>query len=318
MSLKALRYFVVTAEELNITRAADRLFLSQQALSRHIQRLEEEYHTTFFLRHPSLQLTDEGKRFLSYAKRALANEQDIREVLADISQNCRHTLSVGMSRLRAESMFLQIYDTFHAAHPNISIDLHNGTTQSNIEQLQNGQLDFVIGVNLPNLDRIQRIPLLTNDLRACFSSDFLKRFRPDTWERDLQRFHTEQGVRLAELLDLPLLTLRNKHQIREEMNYFLKDSPAPILSVECDTQPLIYDLAKNGYGVGIITTAVFRQGANQQARLKGSPLLFNILDFKAKSNLHLAFRQDRVMPQYMLDFCQCCRIVSQNTAPSQG
>ena len=43
MNLRSLEYFLIAAEELNFTRASERLFITQQALSSHIKRLEEEY-----------------------------------------------------------------------------------------------------------------------------------------------------------------------------------------------------------------------------------------------------------------------------------
>lgn len=49
MNLKSIEYFLVTVEEMNITRAAERLFISQQALSSHLKRLEDEYGVCLFL-----------------------------------------------------------------------------------------------------------------------------------------------------------------------------------------------------------------------------------------------------------------------------
>lgn len=53
MNLKSIEYFLAAAEEMNITRAAERLFISQQALSSHLKRLEEEYGVPLFERRPS-------------------------------------------------------------------------------------------------------------------------------------------------------------------------------------------------------------------------------------------------------------------------
>ena len=54
MNLRSLEYFLVVTEEMNFTRAAERLFITQQALSSHIQRLEAEYDAELFHRKPVL------------------------------------------------------------------------------------------------------------------------------------------------------------------------------------------------------------------------------------------------------------------------
>ena len=76
MYYTSLRYFLIAAEELNITRAAERLHLTQQALSTHITKLEAEYRTTFFERKKSgLALTAEGRRFYEFAASARKLEE---------------------------------------------------------------------------------------------------------------------------------------------------------------------------------------------------------------------------------------------------
>ena len=64
MNLRNLEYFLVAAEELNFTRAADRLFITQQSLSHHIQKLESEFGTPLFERTPPMTLTPAGACFL--------------------------------------------------------------------------------------------------------------------------------------------------------------------------------------------------------------------------------------------------------------
>ena len=61
MHIQGFEYFLVAAEELNITKAAAKLYISQQYLSAHIHRLEEQYGVELFQRRPTLQLTLAGK-----------------------------------------------------------------------------------------------------------------------------------------------------------------------------------------------------------------------------------------------------------------
>lgn len=82
MSLDQLRYFVVVAEEENITRAASRLYLSQPPLSRQIKALEEELETPLFQRrHNGLELLPAGRRLLDEARRILYAVDGLRERL---------------------------------------------------------------------------------------------------------------------------------------------------------------------------------------------------------------------------------------------
>ena len=73
MDLRNLRYFVVVAEELNITRAAEKLHMSQPPLSAQIKSLEEELDTVLFIRGKRrLKLTESGQLFYRRAKEILS------------------------------------------------------------------------------------------------------------------------------------------------------------------------------------------------------------------------------------------------------
>ncbi len=76
MNLKSIEYFLITVEEMNFTRAAGRLYISQQALSSHISRLEEEYGIRLFERRPALSLTPEGEEMYFYGSRILEAERE--------------------------------------------------------------------------------------------------------------------------------------------------------------------------------------------------------------------------------------------------
>ena len=84
MNLKSIEYFLITVEEMNFTRAAGRLYISQQALSSHISRLEEEYGIRLFERKPALSLTPEGEEMYFYGSRILEAERKLRAAFSDI------------------------------------------------------------------------------------------------------------------------------------------------------------------------------------------------------------------------------------------
>ena len=103
MDLRALRYFVATAEELNITRAAEKLHMSQPPLSHQLHLLEEELGTPLFLRgHRRLQLTPEGELLLRRARQLLELEEKTRGEIRQVQQSLSGRLF--LCRSRADSL----------------------------------------------------------------------------------------------------------------------------------------------------------------------------------------------------------------------
>ena len=84
-----------------------------------------------------------------YGSRILEAERKLRAAFSDIRENCRATMRVGISRLRGEVFFPNIWKYFHASHPNITIDLIDGNSEENEELLLSGKLDLFIGVDIP-------------------------------------------------------------------------------------------------------------------------------------------------------------------------
>ena len=85
MELRHIRYFKAVAEELNFTRAAEKLNIAQPPLSRQIQDLEQDLGTKLFIRNPhKILLTHEGELFLQYANQILdlvnRSAEEVREV----------------------------------------------------------------------------------------------------------------------------------------------------------------------------------------------------------------------------------------------
>lgn len=144
MDLRRVRAFVTVAESLSVTRAAERLHISQPPLSRQIHQLETELGLTLFVRHRhGVTLTDDGHRLLEKAR---ALEQAARE----FSEFARHTaresttVHVGIAwglwdavnRIRVE---------FAASHPTIKIGVSDANCwYDSDEQLRNGTIDVAI------------------------------------------------------------------------------------------------------------------------------------------------------------------------------
>lgn len=303
MNLKSLEYFIIIVEEMNITRAAERLFISQQALSSHMKRLEDEYQVTLFERRPSLHLTIEGEQMAFYARQILESESKLRTSLLDISQNCRGTLHVGISRLRSDVFFPEIWSYFHSSHPNIDLELVDGKSSALDERLQLGNIELYLGIDVPNNPNQHRIELLREKVQCCFSLSLLQQYYPDTWQELLTDFR-ENGADLELIIEMPFITLRRGNRLRQGLDLFFAHKMNPHLALECDQQKMIYEFSQKGAGVGLLSSVVFYQKRQEMDALKNEFFVFPVRNAIPENILSLVYRNDYPLPRYAMDFVQ--------------
>jgi LysR family transcriptional regulator, benzoate and cis,cis-muconate-responsive activator of ben and cat genes len=150
MDIRQLRYFTAVAEELNFTRAAERLHISQPPLTRQIQALEESLGVALFLRKPQgAQLTEAGKTLLDDARNlASLMEQSVeRAQLAGRGDVGR--LDVGFFGTAAFDVLPRVLAAYRQAHPRVKLVLHPGQTPAQVVALRQGRVAVVFERQVP-------------------------------------------------------------------------------------------------------------------------------------------------------------------------
>ncbi|MFR5730828.1 MAG: LysR family transcriptional regulator [Clostridium sp.] len=141
VDFKQLTYIITIAEEHNLTKAAERLFVSQSTLSLYLNKLERETRRCTFTRNKNrLTITPEGEEYVKTARKILELRNDLYKKLK-ISQN-QFSLSIGISCQTLFEQFGQIYADFHEIFPNISVRVTEGWSKAIIEKLYDGKLDL--------------------------------------------------------------------------------------------------------------------------------------------------------------------------------
>ena len=145
MNFLNLRYFVVLAEELNFSRAAKRLFISQQSLSNHIKKIEEEYGVLLFKRDHPVALTEAGLSLYRNAKVILDMQKQAENELLDIKDFRQGKISIGIAPSRGCVMLPPLLTEYHKLYPQIRIRVYEGDNTQIKEQLLCGKIDLAIG-----------------------------------------------------------------------------------------------------------------------------------------------------------------------------
>lgn len=146
MELRHLRYFVAVAEELSFSRAAERLYLSQPALSQQIHKLEVELGVELFYRTGRrVELTEAGQALLEGARGTLVQIEQIVRTVREAGGAESSRLRVSFPEYANHTLAADILETFRKRYPDVELEEHEmfllQQTPRQINGLRNGTLD---------------------------------------------------------------------------------------------------------------------------------------------------------------------------------
>ncbi len=143
MNLKEIEYVVKIAEEQNLTRAAEKLFITPSALTQQINRLEQEIGAPLFYRSRAGWIpTTAGEIYLKSAKEILRMKRETYKQLQDVITSRKGSLSIGFPPERGSAMFTRVYPAFHHRYPNITINVREVNVRIQQQMIANGELDI--------------------------------------------------------------------------------------------------------------------------------------------------------------------------------
>ncbi len=138
-----LKVFRMVAEESSFRRAAERLHLSQPAVSQQIHALEEELGYRLFDRgQGGIQLTDAGTVLLQYARRGARLAEEALAALERTRGEIAGELRLGASQTVAQYILPRLLGPFLQQHPQVRLALKSGNTEQIVTALKNGQVEL--------------------------------------------------------------------------------------------------------------------------------------------------------------------------------
>ena len=284
MELYQLRSFAAVAELGHLTRASERLHVSQPAVSAQIKALEDELGVTLFERVSSgMVLTAAGRKLLPAAEKVLEAAQSLRMRAKAIQGEI-----VGRARVGTVSdpEFTRIGEFLARAldaHPLLDIEIHHEVSGIAFEKVRDGELDasFYYG-SLEHAD-VTGVPLLNYAYRIVGPAAWGDRLRHASWE---------ELVQMPWILAPKVSTLRS---LVEDL--FAKRGSSPALRVEADNEAVMRSLVVAGGGV-----AVMREDLALETASSGDIALWNKVRLETTLKfLHLRQRADDPVIRALLD-----------------
>lgn len=157
MDFKELEYILVIAQEKNISKAAERLYITQPALSRFLLRLEGQLGTALFLRKNRQYVpTYVGELYLEMARTVLATKQSFDTKLERFLKYKGGAVSLGITPGRGRTILPKILPGFRAAFPDFELNLYEEDVETLERLLQNGTVEVAVFTVADRLDRKNR------------------------------------------------------------------------------------------------------------------------------------------------------------------
>jgi len=291
-----LRYFVAVAEELHFTRAAERLFVSQPALSKQIRMLERQLGAPLFERdRREVRLTRVGAALLPHAQRILAEWDTAREAAERAKAAQRARLVVGMSTSPGRGgMLPAIRSRFSAEHPEVSLTLRQVSWDDSTAGLADGSSDVAfVWLPIPDAERYTRIVVAEEPRLVA-----MPKTHPLT---------SKELVDFADLLDEPFLALpASAGPLRD---YWLaldgRDGRPPVIGAEITSADETYEALVDGRGVCLLATG------NAPLLTRGDVITRPVRGI-SPSQLTLAWRKEDRRP-LVVAYARACRLATSHS-----
>ncbi len=269
MEIKQLEYFRAIVEAGTISGAARELHMTQPPLSYQIKMMEEELKVSLFLRGTKrITLTEAGKTLYEQAEKILTLTELTKSEVLKSSQAT--TLHIGMTPSTV-SMMSNYLQQFARRYPQIRFDIHEGSTFTLKEQIENQQVDITT----------LRTPIA---LSGCEVKSLAKERLLAMAIPEYPLFEGKTSVSLHELMDQPLILSRRYQKYM--LSVFEKAGVTQNIYCACEDARTALIIAEKGLGIAILPASMLKQSEKLKA--------WEIKDADLATEILLVWRKGRV------------------------
>ena len=146
MTTQQLTYVIAVADSQSISKAAEKLYVTQPSLSQYIHSLEKQLGIKLFDRSVTpIKLTDAGALYVEWARKLLAMEESMNNALSDLMGLETGSVRIGASSFRVRCLLARSIAAFHAKYPGIHLSIQEADMKQLRDKLTAGEIDFAIG-----------------------------------------------------------------------------------------------------------------------------------------------------------------------------
>ena len=289
MDFDQLTTFLEVAKLGSFSRAGQKVFRSQSAVSAQIRQLEQDYGDRLLDRSgKDVTLTPAGRVLFAYAERLLQMRDESLLAVADHGTNPRGTIVIGANEATCLYVLPDLFAAYHRQYPGVQISIYRNFSRKVIEKIEDGSVDVGI-VTLPVKSPSLKIHSIFRDrlMLMVSASNPLARMK---------------SVTLSEVADQPQIVPKTGYT-RQVLDKLFRPYRAKLrITMELASVGMIKRFVAAGLGVSIISESF----AKDEVR-SGEARLLAISDAPLTRELGLVYRRDRTLPRAAAAFVTLLR-----------
>lgn len=307
--LNNYKYFLVLSEELNISNAAKRLYISHQSLSKYLKSLEEKHGVSFFERKPKIALTPAGKIMLNTLRQIELLDQNMENQLTDLKEDKSGTIHFGITEGRYPIIVPKLLKEFHTLHPKVQLEIHRTTSPRMQEMVLNNSLDlFLSGVDNIVTQNVKYETILHEQMYMVISDNLLKQYFPERYPDCIEVF--KRGADLNLFQHVPFVLNKKKFNSRILLDRHLAEHNISLYCINELTQPDMHHLlCAEDYAASFSLTMYLSgiHALNESGHTNSQLHVFPIANFSYLHPLALIYHKNKIFPSYVEDLKKIIR-----------
>ena len=265
--LKEMDHVYAVYLEKNFSRAAEKLYISQPALSATIKKVETQIGTLIFDRSTTpISLTPAGEYYIQSIEKIKEIKKEMVEYFSRVSELKKGRLVIGSSSFFCIYVLPAIIKEFQEEFPHMTVEFVEGGTQDLSEKLRNGQVDFVLDVQPLDRGVFNRITWGHEDIILAVSSIYSVNKKLGKYRLTFEEVRTgdflakgRKGVDIGQFADVPFLLLKKGNDMHDRgMAICKKAGFTPAVPMYPDQVMTSYYLACEGKGAAFIRGSLIR------------------------------------------------------------
>ena len=288
MTFQNLDYFIATATEQSFTRAAAKLFITQQSLSGQIAAMERELGCQLFVRTKPLQLTKAGKLLYNYSTEIMREYRKMKNDMKLMARQTPGELTIGISFAGAIPPLKNLISEYLKVKPGIRIRVLEMPEGDMIERLRDGTVDFAI-THFPEHDpAFIRFEIFEDEIVLLVATELLDACFGENREAVVREIVTKGDYSL--LKACPYIHSRRNNIVSRFAERFMGEYiPTPLVSAESDSLETLMELCKSSVGFSFFPRSITRDMLNEEELKK---LQVFRLGESAKFTMHYGYLKD--------------------------